>query len=235
MVKRIILFLFILIFWQGQGYAETNKLYPIVQEYVRDFRKEIKKIPEERRYRLNEIVYYLEEQSKNHRPWQLVFIGSDQSVITQWLQVWATTAAYYFGTHGLEVYSAGLKTRKIATKTITTLEDAGFIIYKTNVSKTEVYRVKYSYNLKPEVVFSKKVGHRLLPTSDFMAIVTDKNADMNLEDIRGTYNRLYLSYENPEAYEGTNQEDAQFENTCHQVAVEMFYVFAQLRKRMQVN
>lgn len=225
---------FSMIFLQNHG-TSFKPLYPILNEYVKDFPKEFRKIPEDRRYRLNELVYFLEEQERNNAPLQLVFLSTNQSSVSHMAQVWSKTAAYHFGFSGFESYSAGIKPHDISVKTIMTLEKSGFIVYKTDVNNTGVYKVKYSYNLKPIVLFSKKNGHVRNPNDNFMAVFVDKNADMNTQNIRGTYNRLLLNYEDPVGYEGSDQEDQVYEESCRQLAVEMFYVFSQLRKRLKDN
>ncbi|MCK5469535.1 MAG: hypothetical protein KAI99_13525, partial [Cyclobacteriaceae bacterium] len=58
-----------------------NKLYPILNEYVKNFPKEFRKIPEDRRYSLNEIIYFLEDQEEKNAPWQLIFISTNQSSV----------------------------------------------------------------------------------------------------------------------------------------------------------
>lgn len=212
-----------------------NKLYPILNEYVRDFPKEFRKIPEDRRYRLNEIVYFLEEQELNSDPWQLLFISTNQASVGQMAQVWSKAAAYYFGFSKFESYSGGMKPGEISVNMITTLEKAGFIIYKTNIGGIDVYRVKYSYNLKPIVTFPKKISHVRNPYHDFMAVFVEENADINIQNIKGTYNRLLLNYEDPVGYDGSDQETLIYEESCRRVAVEMFYVFSQLRRRLKDN
>lgn len=212
-----------------------NKLYPILNEYVRDFPKEFRKIPEDRRYRLNEIVYFLEEQELNSDPWQLLFISTNQTSVSQMAQVWSKAAAYYFGFSKFESYSGGIKPGEISVNMITTLEKAGFIVYKTDVGGIDVYRVKYSYNLNPIVTFPKKIDHVRNPYHDFMAVFVEENADINIQNIKGTYNRLLLNYEDPVGYDGSDQETLIYEESCRRVAVEMFYVFSQLRKRLKDN
>jgi hypothetical protein len=94
--QLIILMFFVPRQQMPQSSARFNKLYPILNEYVRDFPKDFKKIPEERRYRLNEIVYFLEKQQKNKDSWQVLFLSSDESAVGPMAQAWSKTAAYYF-------------------------------------------------------------------------------------------------------------------------------------------
>jgi len=212
-----------------------NKLYPILNEYVRDFPKEFRKIPEDRRYRLNEIVYFLEDQEKNNEPWQLLFISTNQASVGQMAQVWSKAAAYYFGFNKFNSFSGGIKPSEISVNMITTLENAGFIVYKTVIGGIDVYRVKYSFNLNPIVTFPKKIDHVKNPYHEFMAVFVEENADMNIQNIKGTYNRLLLTYDDPVGYDGSDDEELIYKESCRKVAVEMFYVFSQLRKRLKDN
>lgn len=212
-----------------------NKLYPILEEYVKRMPQEFREIPEDRRYRLNEMVYYLEDQMKNNEPSQLMFIDTNQSAVSQWAQVWSKTAAYYFGFSNFESFSGGIIPGETAERTITCMEKSGFIIYKSQVGTLEVYRIKYSYNLQPIVAFPKKVEHVKNPYQDFMAVVVDENAEQRLPKIKGTFHRLFLDYEQPDEYLGPEMDIQLYENTCRKVAVEMFYVFSQLRKRLKSN
>ena len=210
-----------------------NRLYPILNEYVRDFPKEFRKIPEERRFRLNEMVYFLEEQKENNAPWQITFISTNESTVGQMAKAWSKAAAYYFGFRNFEPYSGGLKPDEISVNTIVALEKAGFIVYKSQVNGVDVYRIKYSFNLEPVIAFPKKINHTKNPGNNFMAVILDGNADLNINNVRGTYDRLFLEYEDPKGYEGSDMENEKFNESCRQVAVEMFYVFSQLKKRLK--
>jgi hypothetical protein len=217
--------------------AETsfNKLYPILNEYVRDFPDEFRKIPEERRYRLNEMVYYLEDQRKQKAPTQITFISTNEATVSQMAQAWSKAAAYYFGFTDFQPYSGGLNPDLISENTIIALEKAGFIVYKSDVGGLSVYRIKYSYNLDPIIAFPKKISHTKNPGDNFMAVILDGNADLNINNIEGTYNRLFLEYEDPKGYEGSEIEKDKFNESCKNVAVEMFYVFSQLHNRLRVD
>lgn len=213
------------------GDARFNDLYPILNEYVRDFPKEFRRIPEERRYRLNEMVYFLEEQRRNKAPGQITFISSNESTVAQMAQAWSKAAAYYFGFNDFSVYSGGLNPENISVNAIIALEKAGFIVYKTNVKGVEVYRIKYAYNLEPLVAFPKKINHVKNPGDNFMAVILDANAEMNIGNIRGTYHRLLLEYDDPKGYDGSDFEMTKYQESCKTIAIEMFYVFSQLYKR----
>jgi hypothetical protein len=144
-------------------------------------------------------------------------------------QVWAETAAFYYGFKHVRTYSGGLTPKTVSEDMIAVLERAGFIVYKTDLSGGAVYKVKYSYNLKPVILFPKKVDHVKNPLGQFMAIFVEPNADANLSEVDGSSRRLSVYYEDPEGYEGTPEEEKIYDERCRQMALEMFYVFSQLK------
>jgi arsenate reductase len=177
------------------------------------------------------MVYFLEEQRRNKAPGQITFISSNESTVAQMAQAWSKAAAYYFGFNDFSVYSGGLNPENISVNAIIALEKAGFIVYKTNVKGVEVYRIKYAYNLEPLVAFPKKINHVKNPGDNFMAVILDANAEMNIGNIRGTYHRLLLEYDDPKGYDGSDFEMTKYQESCKTIAIEMFYVFSQLYKR----
>jgi hypothetical protein len=207
-----------------------TRLYPILEQYVRDFRKQFRNIPEQRRHRLNEIVKYLEKCRTSGTTGRLFFIDTDQSALSHWAQVWAKTAAHYFRQEWVEIYSGALHPGDIAAETIFALERAGYIVYRSGVEGTAVYKIKYSYNLEPIMAFSKPLDFRKNPRKDFMAIILETNADLNLPRVPGTINRLALLFDEPAGYAASEEVEMVFDKTCRQVALEMFYVFWKLEQ-----
>ena len=209
--------------------AGPRPLYPILHEYVKDFYKEFKKIPEERRYRLNEIADYIKNQKEQKQAVNLLFIGSNQSA-TSGCRI-PQVAAFYYRVDEVSTFSAGINPGEIRENAIFALERAGFIIYKNVVNGGTLYKVKYSYNLAPTVVFPKKINHVRNPRSNFMAVMTDANADLNLPIVKGTVYRLFIDYNDPIGADGTENEKEVYDESCRQMALEMFYVFSQLKPK----
>jgi len=228
--KRILLYLSFFLFFFGNTNAFPPKpLYPILKDYVKDFHKEFRNISEERRYRLNEIASYVRQQKKQNQIAQLLFITTNQSTIGQMAQIWAETAAFYYGLNNVTTFSGGLHPDTISEKMIFALERAGYIVYTTELSGGVVYKVKYSYNLKPIIVFPKKINHKKNPDGQFMAIIIEPNANANLTEVKGAQKRLSIYYDDPQGYEGVPEEEKIYNERSRQIALEMFYVFSQLK------
>ena len=230
LITRLVIYASFFLLLSGYSYAfPPQPLYPILKNFVKDFHKEFRNIPEERRYRLNEIANYVRQQKQQDHLAQLLFISTNQSTIGQMAQVWAETAAFYYGLKNVRTYSGGLSPKFISEKIIHAMERVGYIVYKTELPGGMVYKVKYSYNLRPIIVFPKKVGHKKNPSDQFMAIFVEPNAEANLYDINGAQRRLSIYYEDPQGYEGTPEEEKIYDDRCRQIALEMFYVFSQLK------
>jgi len=230
LIIRLVIYASFFLLFSGYSYAfPPQPLYPILKNFVKDFHKEFRNISEERRYRLNEIANYVRQQKQQDQLAQLLFISTNQSTIGQMAQVWAETAAFYYGLKNVKTYSGGLSPKLVSEKIIHAMERAGYIVYKTELPGGMVYKVKYSYNLRPIIVFPKKIGHKKNPASQFMAIFVEPNAEANLYEINGAQRRLSIYYEDPQGYDGTPEEEKIYNDRCRQIALEMFYVFSQLK------
>ncbi len=234
--KRLNIFMIILFLLGGisdgqYAVAGPRPLYPILHEYVKDFYKEFKKIPEARRYRLDEIAGYIMNQKAQNQSAQIFFIGSNQGALSEWAQVWAEVAAFYYRVDNVKAFSAGINPGEVSEKAIFALERAGFIVYKNMLDGGPLYKVKYSYNLEPILVFPKKINHIRNPRTDFLAVLVDANAGLNLPGVKGTLYRLPIEYDDPIGYDGMENDKEIYDQYCRQMALEMFYVFSQLKPR----
>jgi len=208
-----------------------KKLYPILQNYVRNLYPEYRNIPEERRRIIEELASYIRGNFQTNVKTELLFVGSNNSTRSQFSYVWAQTAAYYYGIKGVSFFSGGVSPSDIDTQTISALEDAGFIAYKINQNDLTAYEVKYSYNLSPLLIWPKKYNLKgQQPTINFASIVVCANADINLPVIKGTNFRTSLHYFDPKAYQNTADAMDHYKDKCREVAMEMFYLFYLLKE-----
>ena len=210
-------------------YSQPRPLYPILHEYCKELYPDYETISEDRRFRLEAVADYIKEKKEGGEVPEVLFVGTNQSTRSIMTQAWAYAAAYYYGVDGVEFYSGGLRDDPIPANTITALERAGFIVYKVNEGGKSFYQIKYSYNLKPVVIYPKKIDDRLNPPANFMAVIVCQNAAQNLPVVKGTYNRLELTFNDPLGYEGLDESKEEYDKTCRQIALEMFYLFSKLK------
>lgn len=230
MKLKIVLFggLFI-IFQVSEAWSQPRELYPILFEYARDLYPDYKRIPEDRRYYLEAVAEYIREKKALSSPAALLFIGTNQSTRSIMAQVWARAAAHYYGFDDAEYFSGGINEGPISVNTIKSLERAGFIIYKIKEGGKIYYQVKYSYNLKPLLIYPKKVDDRPNPISNFMAVMVCPNAAQNMPFVKGTRSRIEIFYNDPLGFDGSEEEVQRYDEVNRQIALEMFYLFSKLK------
>ncbi len=228
-MQRLVLVVLILVGSGVPTFSQPRPLYPILHDYAKGLYKEYKTIPEERRFRLEAIADFILQNKSYNRLSEVLFIGTNQSTRSQLAQVWAYAAAHYYGLEGAKFYSGGIQQDPISENTIEVLERAGFIVYRMKEGNRRYYQVKFSYKIDPVILYSKEIEDRNNPPTQFMAVIVCQNAAQNLPVIKGTFNRLELTYYDPSGYDGLEEEKEEYDKVCHQIALEMFYLFSKLK------
>jgi arsenate reductase len=213
----------------AQNPVGPNKLYPILFNYARNLYDEYQKIPSERRFILDEIANYIIGSCQIEGRASLIIIGSNNATRSILAEAWANAASYYYRISDVRVHSGGLNSTRISKEAILALEEAGFIIYKTTDHKNPVYEVKYSYNIQPLIIQSKKYTNEINPGGNYGAVFVCPNADINLPTLKGNNFRTSLYYFDPVAYEATEDAINQYLGRSREIAIEMFYLFYRLK------
>ena len=183
-------------------------------------------IPEERKQVLQELVNYIQEKVNNRKEVHLNFICTHNSRRSQFAQIWAQTAASYFGIHA-QCYSGGVEVTEFNPRAVASIERSGFRVVAKGGSNP-VYSIYYAQNGQPITAFSKLYDDPANPTSNFAAVMTCSHADENCPFIPGTEKRIALLYDDPKEFDGTPQEAAKYDERSMQIAAELFYVFEQI-------
>ena len=231
--KGKFLIIFLLFIHIGYCHSQTkkgpNKLYPILFNYARNLYAEYDKIPQERKLILEEIANYIIGSIQFEGTSEILFVGSNNSTRSVMAEAWANAAAYYYGINNVRIHSGGIKPSHVATNAIIALEKAGFIVYKIGNDQNPSYEIKYSYNIPPVIVKSKKINDKKNPDFQFGSVVVCANADINLPVIKGNNFRTSLHYFDPVAYEQTKNAIDQYLERSREIAVEMFYLFYRIK------
>jgi arsenate reductase len=206
-----------------------NKLYPILFNYARNLCPDYRNIPMERRYVLDEIANYLIGTIQVAGSADLLIIGSNNATRSILAEVWARAASHYYGIDHVRIFSGGTGKGQIPTNTIIALEKAGFIIYKRKNSRDLSYEIKYSYNITPVIVRSKKYNDEASPSSDYGVVFVCPSADANLPYPEGSNFRTSLHYFDPVAYDQSEDALEHYLTRSREIATEMFYIFYRLK------
>ena len=183
----------------------------------------ISEIPAERKVLLDEMAAYLQEKISTGKEIRLNFICTHNSRRSQFSQIWAQTAAAYYGIDAYN-YSGGVEVTAFNPRAVAAIHRDGFKVSKKE-GENPVYFVFYSEGKEPIVTFSKVFDDAVNATKEFAAVMTCDHADENCPFIPGAEKRFPLRYEDPKAFDDTPLEEKMYSERSRQIAAELFYLF----------
>lgn len=180
-------------------------------------------ISDSRKKELRELSDFV--SSKNGKA-NLIFICTHNSRRSHLSQIWAQLAANYYGFKEVITYSGGTEATAFFQSGIDAIKHAGIEVIKLSEGINPVYAVNYSETAHPVICFSKKYNDSFNPQSNFAAIMTCNNADINCPFIPNATERISIKYEDPKVADGTPQQLQKYIERSEQIAREMLYVFS---------
>ena len=187
-------------------------------------------ISEERKAILQPLIEFIIFKVLNNEEIRLNFICTHNSRRSHLSQIWAQTMAYYYQFENVFCYSGGTEATAMFPKVAETLANQGFEILKLSETENPVYAVKFAENEHAVICFSKKYNDDFNPKSTFAAILTCDSADENCPIVYGAEAKIPIKYEDPKKSDGTAEMNETYFNRSLEIAVEMKFVFENLRK-----
>lgn len=200
-------------------------LYPKLEESVKQFSSNT--ISDERKKSLLSLIEYIKASIAANKVVNLNFICTHNSRRSQFSQIWGQVAAHYYGVN-INCYSGGVEETAFNERAVAALIRAGFNInYKEEVNPR--YKVRFTENTDPTLMFSKLFNAPENPTNNFAAIMTCSHADENCPYIPGANNRIPLLYNDPKEFDDTPFETEKYDERSNQIGSELFFVFSQIK------
>ncbi len=203
-------------------------IFPDLASHIARVRTEMDTIPATRRVVLEQLASSIQKRVSIGETVRLTFICTHNSRRSQMARVWAQTAAHDFGVPRVETFSGGTEASAFNPRAVAALERAGFRIATPDENDNPVYRVRYTDEADPMECFSKVYDQPPNPTEDFVAVMTCSQADLDCPLVLGAAERIAIPYDDPKAFDGTDREDATYDERCRQIAREMLYVFSRV-------
>jgi arsenate reductase len=188
----------------------------------------ISAISPERKVVLDEMAVYLLKKILMEKPIHLNFICTHNSRRSQFSQIWAQTAAAYYGIEA-NCYSGGVEVTAFNPRAVEAIQRDGFRVLQKE-GENPVYFVFYSEEEEPIVTFSKVFDDAVNATKEFAAVMTCDHADQNCPFIPGAEKRFPLRFEDPKAFDDSPLEEKMYSERSHQIAAELFYLFEKVGK-----
>ena len=208
--------------------AMATDFFPQVSGYIETSLAEFDRIPADRRKALRKIAGYVRAQVEAGQDARLNFICTHNSRRSHMSQLWAQTAAEYFGIPGVSTYSGGTEATAFNPRAVAAMQRAGFAVEKTGQGKNPLYHVRNGPAQPPMTAFSKVYFHQSNPQEGFCAVMTCSQADESCPIVRGADYRVAIPYDDPKAFDGTDLESARYDERCRQISREMLYLFSQV-------
>jgi len=213
-----------------QSQSNANLLPPL-RPYVKEVANELGMVSAERRVVLDEIAANMVALLEAGKAAQMTFICTHNSRRSHMSQIWAQTAAYYYGLDKIYAFSGGTEATACNCRTVAAMRRVGFAIEDATTGDNPTYVVRYAEDRPPIRAYSKLYNAAPNPKRDFIALMTCSVADKTCPVIEGAISRYAIHYADPRLCDDTPIETAAYNERCREIAREMFYIMAEVRRQ----
>jgi arsenate reductase len=147
-------------------------------------------------------------------------------------QIWAKTAAHYYGLERVQAYSGGTQETCCNPRTITAMRRVGFAVKDATTGENPLYLIQYAADRPPIRAYSKLYNADANPKEGFIALMTCSSADKTCPNVEGAVARYAIHYTDPKLCDDTPTETAAYNERCREIAREMFFIMSQVRGQM---
>jgi len=216
----------------GASLKRGNLIGPLYF-YAGQIINEVDEISSERKAVLVRIAETIAARITCRKDSHLTFICTHNSRRSHMSQLWAQTAAHYYGLDTVYSFSGGTKATACNPRTVSALRNAGFSVTKTTEGENPEYLIKYSDERSPMHIYSKLYNADDNPKKDFIALMCCSKADMACPIIQGAVSRYAIHYVDPKLCDDTLEETSEYDMRCREIAREMFYMMSEVHKRVE--
>lgn len=199
-------------------------------EHVEQRVAEFDAIPAERKEKFDRLAEFVRPARSEGKIARLTFICTHNSRRCHMSQVWAQTAAAFYGIDGVETFSGGTEATEFNPRAVAALERAGLEVDRTTDGDNWVYEVRFAADGRAIRAFSKVHDEDPNPSADFCAVMTCSQADATCPIVPGSRQRLSVPYEDPKAFDGTDREADAYDERCRQIGREMLYALSRIAR-----
>src|SRR6267378_967689 len=209
-------------------------LLPELKPYVNDVAHELGTVSTERREVLDKIATDVATRLEAGKRADMTFICTHNSRRSHMSQIWAATAAYYYGLDNVHTYSGGTQATACNCRTVAAMRRVGFDIADATAGENPIYLVRYATDRPVIRAYSKLYNADGNPKRDFMALMTCSVADKTCPVVQGAISRYAIHYADPRLCDDTPTETEAYNERCREIAREMFYIMSEVRRHRDV-
>src|SRR5690349_10069309 len=135
--------------------APRANLLPALRPYVNQVVNELGTVSAQRREVLDAIALDVARQLKSGKTAQMTFICTHNSRRSHMSQIWAQTAAYYYGVDNIHAFSGGTQATACNCRTVAAMRRVGFDIQDATSGDNPLYLVRYASDRPVIQAYSK--------------------------------------------------------------------------------
>ena len=147
-------------------------------------------------------------------------------------QIWAQTAACYYGLDKVHAFSGGTEVTACNCRTVAAMRRVGFAIQDATKGDNPLYLVRYADERPPLRAYSKLYNADSNPKSNFIALMTCSVADKTCPVVKGSIARYAIHYADPRLCDDMPTETSAYNERCREIAREMFYIMSEVRRAL---
>jgi arsenate reductase len=209
-----------------------SQLLPGLEPYVKEVAGHAESVPADRKQVLDPIVGDVAARLRDGKRADLTFICTHNSRRSHMSQIWAQTAAYYYGLHGIHTFSGGTQATACNCRTVAAMRRVGFDIEDATTGDNPIYLVRYAADRPAIRAYSKLYNGDGNPKKEFIALMTCSVADKSCPVVQGAISRYAIHYVDPRLCDDTPTETDAYNARCKEIAQEMFYIMSHVRKQL---
>ncbi|HKX61459.1 MAG TPA: protein-tyrosine-phosphatase [Verrucomicrobiae bacterium] len=184
-------------------------------------------IDAERKTDLQQAAAFIRGRLRERKSTDVTFICTHNSRRSHLSQLWAQTAALYYGVSNVTTFSGGTEVSACNIRTVRVLRRAGFSIVQSSGGTNPVYLAQFSENRPAVKLYSKVFSTQENPQKEFAALFCCDSAASSCPVVPGAGLRLPILYLDPKVSDNSPKEQATYDERSRQIAREMFFLMSQ--------
>lgn len=205
---------------------QDTSIYPALIRYLQARLTESRLIPEDRRQTLDRVSTFVTARVRSGEPARLTFICTQNARRSQMAQIWAHSAAWFFGLRGVAAYSGGTEATAFDPRAVSAMVRVGYRVKRQSQEANPVYLVHAGNEIPPVRAYSKAYLDPSNPQDGFCAVLTCSSADRECPVIPRADLRVLVPYVDPKSADGTDREAEVYDERCREICREMVWLFA---------
>lgn len=207
--------------------SADSPLFDELLSYTKELEQNFNSIPKERKDKLRSLSEYLSGKWNSGQTPKAIIICTHNSRRSHLGQLWLATGADYYGLPEIETFSGGTEATAFHPNAVNAVHRAGFKVeVEDSATSNPLYQISWKKNMNTYKAFSTRFDEAPNPTKEFAAIMVCSEADQGCPFVPGTDFRLAFPFEDPKAFDGTDLQDAKYDERCKQIGTEMLFVMS---------